>query len=256
MSTIASAYAINLIRAMKSAAKSLQLGIIVNNEGQRDLSLSILIKSVIERKLTYLSKEKLESLANTCYEIKNQKIKGVVIEAGCALGGSAIVIAKCKESFRAFRVYDVFGMIPPPTEKDPPEVHERYQIISQGLSEGIGGDKYYGYQNRLLGLVVENLSNFGIEIEKDSIQLIQGMVEDTMFLQEPVALAHIDVDWYSPVLTCLQRIIPRLSKGGSVILDDYHYYGGCRRAVDEYFASRNSEFKFDDSAGSVKITRK
>ena len=223
---------------------------------RRGTPLRDLVDRVSESKLTYLSRQKLESLALTCQEIERRQIPGCVIEAGCALGGSAIVIASCKESSRLFRVYDVFGMIPPPTEKDPPEVHERYQTIFQGLSEGIGGDKYYGYEPQLLELVVKNLSNFGINTERESVELVQGMVEDTMVLQGSVAFAHIDVDWYSPVLTCLQRIVPRLSKGGSVILDDYHYYGGCRTAVDEYFASDRRGFRFDDSAGSMKITRR
>jgi len=254
MSKIATANFGYILHSIRSATKALFFGI--TRKTRIDPKISNLIKNVIDKKLTYLSREKLESLALTCQEIQKRQIKGLVIEAGCALGGSSIVIAKCKESFRPFHVYDVFGMIPPPTGKDPLEVHERYQTIFQGFSEGIGGDKYYGYEPQLLNMVVENLSNFGVDIEKENVEFIQGLVEDTMRLQGPVAFAHIDVDWYSPVLACLQQIIPRLSKGGSVVLDDYHYYGGCRAAVDEYFASNERDFKFDDSSGSMKISRK
>ena len=69
------------------------------------------------------------------------------------------------------------------------------------------------------------------------MSLIKGLVQDTMRIDQPVAFAHVDVDWYEPVLTCLQRVFPKLVEGGSIILDDYHDWGGCRKATDEYIAS-------------------
>lgn len=76
-----------------------------------------------------------------------------------------------------------------------------------------------------------------------------------MTIDQPVALAHVDVDWYDPVKTCLERIVPRLSVGGAVVLDDYHDWGGCRKAADEYFQAQRERFAMDDSARSMKITR-
>ena len=49
------------------------------------------------------------------------------------------------------KVYDVFGMIPPPGEKDGADVHQRYATIAGGASKGIGGETYYGYRDDLLG---------------------------------------------------------------------------------------------------------
>ena len=34
------------------------------------------------------------------------------------------------------------------------------------------------------------------------------------------------------------RLAPLLVPGGRLVLDDYHTWSGCRRAVDEYFAGR------------------
>ena len=56
----------------------------------------------------------------------------------------------------------------------------------------------------------------------------------TLHPQTEIAFAHIDCDWYDPVKLCLARIVPRLSAGAYVVLDDYNDYGGCRRAVDEF----------------------
>jgi asparagine synthase (glutamine-hydrolysing) len=152
-------------------------------------------------------------------------------------------------------VYDVFGMIPPPTKDDTQDVHDRYRIIVEGRASGIEQDKYYGYEENLYETVCSNLRSFGIDCEERNVSLIKGLLQDTMQVDQIVAAAHVDVDWYEPVKTCLERIWPSLSLGGSVILDDYHDWGGCRKAADEYLRGIVGQFSLDDSAGSMKITR-
>ena len=214
-----------------------------------------LLSHIRASKLTYLSDKKLASLTNTCEAIEESGLPGIFIEAGCALGGSAILIATLKNPQRPFSIYDVFGMIPPPTKEDTKDVHDRYRAILEGKSIGIDGDKYYGYQENLYDVVQANLRRFGIEPEARSVRLVKGLVQETMHIDQPVAFAHVDVDWYEPVLTCLHRIFPRLVEGGSIILDDYHDWGGCRKATDEYLREITGEFVLDDAAGSMKITR-
>lgn len=214
-----------------------------------------LIRRIRGHRLTYLSERKLASLAGTCRDIEERGLPGVVLEAGCALGGSTILLASLKQDARPLRAYDVFDMIPPPTAEDPPEVHARYKVISAGQSEGIDGDPYYGYRDDLYELVQKNLRDFGVDIERQNVQLLQGLVQDTLAVMEPVALAHIDVDWYEPVKVCLERIFPWLVPGGSIILDDYHDWGGCRRATDEYLQRVAGRYTLDDAAGSLKVTR-
>jgi hypothetical protein len=214
-----------------------------------------LISRIRDRKLTYLSDRKLASLVATCRSIEENNLPGIFLEAGCALGGSAILIASTKRRERPFNVYDVFGMIPPPTHHDTQDVHDRYRTIVQGQSTGIGGDRYYGYVEDLYEVVKANLASFGIDCEGHSISLVKGLLQDTMVLDHAVAFAHVDVDWYDPVKTCLERIFPRLVPGGSIILDDYHDWGGCRKATDEFLLQVAGEFSLDDSAGSMRITR-
>lgn len=214
-----------------------------------------LLREIRSRRLTYLSELKLASIAHTCRGIEEKELPGLFIEAGCALGGSTGLIASTKRAERPLQVYDVFGMIPPPSEEDTPDVHERYQAIVEGKSEGIGGDRYYGYEENLYKVVEANLRSLGIDLERESVSLIKGLVQDTLTVDQPVAFAHIDVDWYHPVKTCLERIAPHLVTGGSLILDDYNEWGGCRKATDEYFRDRAGQFDLDDSARSLKVTR-
>ena len=214
-----------------------------------------LISRIRSRNLTYLSDSKLASLANTCRSIEESNLSGIFLEAGCALGGSTILIASLKRDERSLFVYDVFGVIPPPTSEDTQDVHERYKTIVEGKSQGIGGDKYYGYEENLYDIVRSNLTSFGIDYEKQCVSLVQGLLQDTMKIDGPVAFAHVDVDWYEPVKTSLERIFPNLTVGGSIILDDYHDWGGCRKATDEFLREVTDKIVLDDSAGSMKITK-
>jgi asparagine synthase (glutamine-hydrolysing) len=214
-----------------------------------------LIAEIRDKKLTYLTNKKLVNITTTCNLINEKNIPGIFIEAGCALGGSSILISKLKDNQRPFFIYDVFGIIPPPTQDDTKDVHDRYKTITEGKSKGIKGNKYYGYEDNLYEIVKTNLQNFNIDRKSESIFLIKGLLQDTMKIEEKVAFAHIDVDWYEPVITCLERIFPNLAIGGSIILDDYHDWGGCRKATDEFLTKVSGKFILDDSFGSMKITK-
>jgi hypothetical protein len=215
-----------------------------------------LLRSIQQKKLTYLNIRKLINILHSCNSLERSALSGIFIEAGCALGGSAILIAHSKNKNRSFFVYDVFGMIPPPTSEDTLEVHERYQVIADGKSSGIGGSKYYGYEKNLYKKVQNNLLRFGINTEKYSVKLIKGLLQETMHVTEPVVFAHIDVDWYEPVKVSLERIYPRLVENGVIILDDYFDWGGCRKATDEFLRDKMDEVLLDDTYGSLKITKK
>jgi asparagine synthase (glutamine-hydrolysing) len=194
--------------------------------------------------LTYLDESALHDLHDCVTALERESRQGALIEAGCALGGSAIVIAAAKSKERPLFVYDVFGMIPPPSQYDGPDVHARYATIQSGRSEGIGGNKYYGYEDDLLGKVKENFRRNGIDPEAHNVHLLKGLFEETLQVQGAVALAHIDGDWYNSVLTCLRRIEPYLVPGGVLVIDDYDDWSGCRKAVDEYFADRKGQYQF------------
>jgi hypothetical protein len=194
--------------------------------------------AVREEKLTYLSDLYLRSLVSCVLETEAAGRDGILIEAGTALGGSAIAMATAKAPDREMRVYDMFGMIPPPTDKDGADVQKRYDSIVAGESKGLDGEVYYGYREDLLGEVTESFARHGVPVDQHNVTLEKGLFEDTIAGDEPVALAHVDGDWYESTMTCLTRIAPRLVPGGRIVIDDYFMWSGCRLAVDEYFRDR------------------
>jgi asparagine synthase (glutamine-hydrolysing) len=147
-------------------------------------------------------------------------------------------------------------MIPPPSASDPPAVHERYAEIKSGNSDGIKGETYYGYRTNLVEEVKLNMEQFGINLEEENIFLIKGLIQETLHIDEPVALAHIDVDWYESVLCALQRLVPKLIPGGSLVIDDYYHYEGCKMATDEFFRNKGKHFVLNNIAGSMVVTRR
>jgi asparagine synthase (glutamine-hydrolysing) len=245
------------MNTVKIALKKILPNFIKDNTKKLKLSSkeTELIKSIKNKNITFLSETKLGSIIDTINAIKENRVEGIFIEAGCALGGSTALIATIKNKSIPLCVYDVFGLIPAPTEQDTEDAHDRYKIIVSGKSKGFGEDIYYGYQTNLYETVIKNLKTFGLDCKENNIVLIKGLLQETMQITQPVAFAHIDVDWYEPVKFCLENICPQIVTGGSMILDDYHDWGGCRKAVDEYLRTVVGQYELDDSAGSMKITK-
>ena len=222
--------AISVIRRLRAALERLETPAVV--------------REVAARKLTYLDRAALCWLAEQVASVEREGVPGNMLEAGCALGGSAIVIAASKASARRLELYDVFGQIPPPSARDGKDVHARYQAILSGTSAGIDGDTYYGYQSDLLGKVASHFRDFGLVPEAHNVHFVAGTYQDTLHPSGPVALAHIDCDWYDSVMVCLERIVPRLADSGRIIVDDYFFYSGCRAAVWDYFRPKIDRYRF------------
>lgn len=180
----------------------------------------------------------------------------LIIETGCARGGSAILMCSAKAPQRPMRVYDLFAMLPPPSEHDGEDMRARYAEIAAGDAVGLGGDQYYLYDEDLMATVTNNFARFGYPVGANNVQLIKGKAQDTVAVAEPVALANIDVDWYEPVTACLERIMPHVIVGGAVALRAYSDWSGCRKATDDYFSRVGREgLTFDISAGHLLVTR-
>jgi asparagine synthase (glutamine-hydrolysing) len=214
------------------------------------------IMEVRRKNLTYLETGALMDLAQVMLDTERRGAHGLILEAGCALGGSAIVLASAKSKQRPLFVYDVFGTIPPPSDKDGEDAHNRYGVIASGQSPGIGRRRYYGYESNLYEKVKQNFQEFELAPDVHNIHLIKGLYQDTLRVLGPVAVAHIDCDWYESVMTCLRRVEPKLVPGGTLVIDDYHAWSGCRRAVDEYFSvvgRRGYEFRERHRLHIVKL---
>ncbi|MCA5892748.1 TylF/MycF family methyltransferase [Isoptericola sp. NEAU-Y5] len=202
-------------------------------------SVSSVAHAVRTEHLTLLGARPLAELAQAVLDVEAQGVGGLMLECGTARGGSAIVMAAAKSPERLLSVHDVFGLIPPPTDEDGEDVHARYAKITAGEARGRGGEEYYGYRGDLYTEVHDSFARHGLPVETSGVRLVRGLFEDTVTGDEPVALAHLDGDWYASTRTCLERVAPRLVPGGRLVIDDYFAWSGCRKAVDEYLAEHD-----------------
>lgn len=238
----------------KTARRAADRGIEGVRRRRAERNLSATAKQVRRERLTYLCPDRLRTLERCADEVNTRRVPGQFIECGVALGGSSVVLGARMGPERHLHAYDVFGMIPPPTVEDPPDVHERYAVIKSGASAGISGDPYYGYREDLELHVARTLERYGLTVG-ERVSLHKGLFEETLHPNGPVALAHIDCDWYEPVRVCLQRVGEHLSPGGFIVLDDYADYGGARSATDR-FLTGSPEFRLIEFETNVAVTRR
>jgi asparagine synthase (glutamine-hydrolysing) len=95
--------------------------------------------------------------------------------------------------------------------------------------------------------VKANFARHSLPVDGERIVLHKGLFDETLPTAgfENLAFAHIDCDWYDPVRLCLRTIGSKISPGGAILVDDFHDYGGCRMAVEEFLAD-NPQFVFED----------
>lgn len=213
--------------------------------------LSPMAQTLREDRLTYLTPERLRRLERGLQAAARATRQGDFLEFGVALGGSTVLIAShAKKAKRRFAGFDVFATIPPPTsEKDDDKSRDRYKVIAEGQSRGLGGDEYYGYMPDLYDRVAAAMARYGYPVDGENVQLVKGLFEETWptFNAGPIAFAHVDCDWYDPVKYCLEAIDPHMQPGGVVLIDDYNDYGGAKTATDEFLAG-NSRYRMEQGA--------
>ena len=87
-----------------------------------------------------------------------------------------------------------------------------------------------------LDAVRSHFARYGLLDEQ--VLFLQGFFSETLpgSPVTQVALLRLDGDTYESTMDVLQPMYPRLSEGGYCVVDDYHAFPDCRRAVDEYRA--------------------
>ena len=212
------------------------------------VTASRLVRQVRAGRMTYLSYRTLNSLFRLAEEAFAVAREPRLVEFGVALGGSAGIMTHLVERHGrgSFEGYDMFGLIPPPSALDAADSHARYATIASGRAKGLQGDSYYGYDNDLMARVLENFAALGIDVARPRFTLIKGDFRETFVEPDgPFQLMHIDCDWHDSVAFCLERARRHMANGGVVVIDDYHWYQGCRDAVDAFLDQHRDDFSVE-----------
>lgn len=174
---------------------------------------------------TMCSNARLRGLYGAVRYVVGQKIAGDIVECGSARGGSAALMALTLRRLNARRklwLFDTFEGLPAPTSEDPD-----FELADLFTGTCVGTvDEVRGLFQRLKVV--------------DDVSFVKGLFQDTLPVTPiaNIAVLHIDGDWYESVKTCLDALYDKVVPGGVIQFDDYGYWAGARKAVDEFLAAR------------------
>ncbi len=182
---------------------------------------------------------------------EKQNINGDFVECGVWKGGAVGMMAAANlqnsSTRRHLHLFDSFEDICEPDpeldgekalqdvkrlgNKKKSEIEGKLEPI-EGFYDSMGGNGTIEECHELLSKKLGYDESF-IHYHKGWFQntLEQGKKEI-----EEIAILRLDGDWYESIKICLDILYDKVVTGGVIVIDDYGYYEGCTRAVDEFLA--------------------
>jgi O-methyltransferase len=187
---------------------------------------------------TMVGFERLMNAYDLVQRVEANGLPGAIVECGVYKGGSAAVMTLAASPQREVWLFDSFEGLPEPTAEDGAMAVEYAGQRASGALEPIG--QCVGPLDVVKELFFEKL-----DIDPSRVHIRQGWFQDTLPIAKneigPIAVLRLDGDWYDSTKVCLENLYDLVIAGGFVLIDDYGYWEGCRRAVDEFLASRKLE---------------
>ena len=186
---------------------------------------------------TMVGPARLHALYSAAKRICETNQSGHFVECGVAGGGSsallAAVIKRYSKQPRRVFCFDTFEGMPPPTEAD---VHAGQPAFASGWADGT------------CAAPVESLINAATRVgARELVTPVKGLFADTLPAKReevgPISLLHLDGDWYESTRDILLNLYDVVLVGGYLQADDYGYWEGCRRAIEEFEAERGLRFE-------------
>ena len=209
---------------------------------------------VIERVKPYTltSYERIAALVDATRYIIRAGIGGAIVECGVWRGGSIMAAALTllqEGELRDLYLFDTFAGMTAPTDCDIDHegtpARQLYPILH---SEASGGWCYASLED-----VRQNVLSTGYP--EDRIHFVKGDVLETIPHQslKEIAILRLDTDWYESTLHELKHLYPVLTPGGILIIDDFGYWQGCRKAVREFFGPAGPFLSIIDETGRLAV---
>jgi O-methyltransferase len=200
------------------------------------------------RPYTMTSPARIGAVCSAIRHIEANNIPGAFVECGVWKGGSSMAAALTLKNPRPLFLFDTFEGMTAPGEHDSHSVSGRSAAaLLSGAGDGAALNCYSPIDE-----VKRNMAATGYP--QGAIHYVKGKVEDTIPTAAPreIAVLRLDTDWYESTRHELEHLYPRLSPGGVLIIDDYGYWSGARKAADDYF--RDSLYLSRiDSTGRIAI---
>jgi hypothetical protein len=186
---------------------------------------------------TMTSIERMYALYQATCHVLDSDVPGDLVECGVWRGGSVMLLAYtllsrgCTD--RTIWLYDTFDGATPPGDDDIQEMSERAARDILEEHERSLEDPFWAVAPR--ALVESNLRR--TQYPMNRFRFVYGDILVTIPAEIPASLSvlRLDTDWYQSTRHELEHLYPRLSPNGVLIIDDYGYWRGARKATEEYF---------------------
>lgn len=160
----------------------------------------------------------LDNLEN----VLDKKVPGDIVEFGCYIGTTSLFIRRMldqRTENRAFHVYDSFEGLPPKSREDESPAGMAFQAGKLAVSKK---QLIREFQKANLALPAIHKGWFN-ELTADAVP-------------EQIAFAFLDGDFYDSIKSSLKLVLPRMSKGGTIVVDDFvrEALPGAAKAVREF----------------------
>lgn len=203
------------------------------------------ILEVLRRVLPYTmtSPARIFAVCAAARYVDANNIGGAFVECGVWKGGSCMAAALTFRPPRPLMLFDTFEGMSAATDHDRQARTGRLAVTM--FRDSNASDSLWCYSP--LDEVKRNMDSTGYPAAE--ITYVKGKVEDTLPAAAPsqIAVLRLDTDWYESTRHELKHLYPRLSPGGVLIIDDYGYWSGARKAVDEYFGDSLLLNRIDDT---------
>ena len=230
---------------------------IISNNYPIDFSKTDIKIIKLVNNYTMTSPERIKCLIDATKYVVRNKIGGTFVECGVWRGGSVMaamfMLKKLKINDTKFYLFDTFDGMSKPSSLDKDYLKNKGKNLLE-LNIKDKNNKIWCYSP--IEEVKKNI--FKTKYPIKNVKFIKGKVEETLKLYMPkkIALLRLDTDWYQSTKYELEIMFPRLVKGGVLIIDDYGYWKGCKKAVDEYFLKKEYYFYHRiDESGIILIKK-
>jgi O-methyltransferase len=188
--------------------------------------------------------KRLSNLQECIETVLRENVPGDLIETGAWRGGACIfmrAILRAYDSERTVWVADSFEGLPSATA----EPDREFVRIKPNFN--LAGHPYTSVS---VEEVEENFRRF--ELLDGQVKFLKGWFKDTLPSApiEELAILRLDGDMYESTMDVLTNLYVKVSHGGFIIVDDYHTWPTCKKAIDEFRVGHEIRESIEEIDGS------
>jgi hypothetical protein len=156
------------------------------------------------------------------------ELEGALVDCGTYNGGSTVLLSAGSPR-RAIWAFDSFEGLPAPSVRDTNDpAFDPDEAASHFKGQCVGSED----------MLRQAASRFG---SAERLNVRKGWFQDTLPVAReeigPIAVLHIDGDWYESVYTVLENLYDQVITGGAIVIDDYGGVPGAGRATEDFKAT-------------------